>query len=312
MRYDIFTLLLKRVKMARKKKENLVHLDLESLSEEVKEPVSKKQTKEEDKTLGELLRQTREKKRYHLQTIAKRLRIKPIYLEALEKGHYYAFPGLVYGVGFLRSYAQFLGLDVKDVMERFHAETSSIKAQPLEMPIPENRNILPSTKTVIKSVLFLIIVYLLWYIVDSFLQPTIQKPLPKVSAVIEEKIKTEQPVVESVIAEPVVEKNEAPVVEAPRSVSVYGLKEPAIISFIATDETWVEVTDTDTERIVLSKVLYAGDSYNPPVDSDEYILKTGNAGGLDVYINGQKIKTLGKTGELKSGIVLTKKALRKL
>ena len=39
MRYDIFTLLLKRVKMARKKKENLVHLDMESLSEEVKEPI---------------------------------------------------------------------------------------------------------------------------------------------------------------------------------------------------------------------------------------------------------------------------------
>lgn len=301
--------------MARKKKETLVHLDLESLSEEVKEPVSKKQTEEEDKTLGELLRQTREKKRYHLQTIAKRLRIKPIYLEALEKGHYYAFPGLVYGIGFLRSYAQFLGLDVKDVMERFHAETSGIKSQPLEMPIPENRNILPSAKTVVKSVLFLIVVYLLWYIANSFLQPTIQKPVLPSKVVVEEQI--EQPVAVSEIEEVVSEPEKQPVVslntvETTRTPVVYGLKQPAVISFVATDETWVEVTDTDAERVVLSKVLYAGDSYNPPALSDDYVLKTGNAGGLDVYINGQKVKTLGKAGELKSGIVLTKKALRKL
>ena len=306
--------------MARKKKENLVHLDLESLSEEVKEPISKKQAEEENKTLGELLRQTREKKRYHLQTIAKRLRIKPIYLEALEKGHYYAFPGLVYGIGFLRSYAQFLGLDVKDVMDRFHAETSGIQAEPLEMPIPENRNILPSTKTVIKSILFLIIVYLLWYIADSFLQPSLQKPLPKVETVVEEPVEVAQPLIAPESAQNVVEKQEEVIVEqskaieelAPRAAVVYGLKKPAVISFVATDETWVEVTDTDTERVVLSKVLYAGDSYNPPENSDDYVLKTGNAGGLDAYINGQKVKTLGKTGELKSGIVLTKKALRKL
>lgn len=307
--------------MARKKETTLVHLDLESLSEEVKESFSKKQT-EENKTLGELLRQTREKKRYHLQTIAKRLRIKPIYLEALEKGHYYAFPGLVYGIGFLRSYAQFLGLDVKDVMDRFHAETSGIKSQPLEMPIPENRNILPSAKTVVKSVLFLIVVYLLWCIASSFLQPSIQKPLPKLENMVEETVELSQPIVvqgqELETEKKEVEKKPAPNVQVvqeqtePRSAVVYGLKEPAIISLVATGETWVEVINQDTKEVVLSQVLYAGDSYNPPKNSDDYVLQTKNAGALEAYINGQKVKALGKTGEEKFGIVLKKKVLRKL
>lgn len=307
--------------MARKKETTLVHLDLESLSEEVKESFSKKQT-EENKTLGELLRQTREKKRYHLQTIAKRLRIKPIYLEALEKGHYYAFPGLVYGIGFLRSYAQFLGLDVKDVMDRFHAETSGIKSQPLEMPIPENRNILPSAKTVVKSVLFLIVVYLLWCIASSFLQPSIQKPLPKLENMVEETVELSQPIVvqeqELETEKKEVEKTPAPNVQVvqeqpePRSAVVYGLKEPAIISLVATGETWVEVINQDTKEVVLSQVLYAGDSYNPPKNSDDYVLQTKNAGALEAYINGQKVKALGKTGEEKFGIVLKKKVLRKL
>lgn len=299
--------------MARKKKENLVHLDLETLSEEVKEPTSIKKENDENQTVGGLLRQTREKKRYHLTTIAKKLRIKPMYLEALENGHYHAFPGLVYGIGFLRSYAQFLGLDVKEVIDQFHAETSGIKSQPLEMPIPENRNILPSTKTIIKSLLFLIVVYLLWYIVNSFMQPA-QPTTSVLPSVIAEQTIEETTPVEPAVTPPVQEtvkaekKQEEP---TPRQPIVYGLKEPAIISFVATEETWVEVTDTKNNTVVLSKVLYAGDSYNAPKDSDDYVLKAGNAGGLDAYVKGKKINALGKKGALKS-VALTKKAVRKL
>ncbi len=309
--------------MARKKKESLVHVDLETLSEEVKDKKASKRADEADKTLGELLRQTRERKRYHLETIAKRLKIKPIYLEALEKGHYYAFPGLVYGIGFLRSYAQFLGLDVKDVMDRFHAETSGIKSQPLEMPIPENKNILPSGKTIVKSLLFIIIIYLIWYIANSFLQPTVQpvkpilQPVVTTEPLVEESVVPEKVVEKPVVSMPLVVVKKEPVkkkevVEPVRQPVVHGLEKPAVISFIATDKTWIEVTDTDSNQVVLSQILYAGDSYNPPEDSKNYVLKTDNAGGVDAYINNRKIVTLGKKGELKSDIAITKKALRKL
>lgn len=303
-----------------KKKEILVHVDLETLSETVnKKPEKKISVTDEEISIGELLRRTRERKRYHISTISKKLRIKPLYLEALENGHYYVFPGLVYGIGFLRSYAEFLDLDVKEIMEKFHNETSNLKSQPLDMPIPETRNILPSKRTVIKSVLFLVIVYLVWYIAVALMQPTIIEPITIVEpviAVVEEPVAPTTPVVEEKSIKPAAKdakEIKEPVKEQPakdRKPTVYGLPKPAEISFTATEEVWVEVADSDS--VVLSTVMYAGDTYNPPKDSSDLTLKTGNAGGLEVSIDGEKSKPLGKKGAVKSGVVLTKKSLKKL
>ena len=92
--------------MPRKKKENLVHFDIDTLS---------KQTEQKDLphtvSLGETLRSKREKKKLTLEDVSRKLCIKEVYLKALEDGHYYAFPSRVYGIGFLRSYSKFLGLD---------------------------------------------------------------------------------------------------------------------------------------------------------------------------------------------------------
>ena len=50
---------------------------------------------QEDLSLGELLQQARKRKRMRLPSISKKLCIKEVYLDALERGHYYAFPALV-------------------------------------------------------------------------------------------------------------------------------------------------------------------------------------------------------------------------
>lgn len=300
--------------MPRKKKENLVHLDLETLAEEVNDKPAKSAAEQADKTLGDLLRETREKRRYHVATVSKKLKIKPVYIEALEKGHYYVFPGLVYGIGFLRSYAQFLGLDVKEVMERFHNETNGIKSQPMDMPIPENRNLLPSGKTVLKSTLLLIVVYLLWYIVHSFMTPTLPgapvvTPTQPENASVETPIAGEEnvmaPVEEVKPAEPVQEE------PAPRTPKTYGAKERGQLSLAANAEVWIEITDAD-DVVVLSQTLYPGDVYNVPENGSDLRLKTGNAGGLDVLLWGDKWKVLGKSGEVLSDIKLTKRVLKKL
>ena len=92
--------------MPKKKKETLVHFDIDTLS---------KQTEQKNVahavSLGETLQLKREKKKLSLEDVSRRLRIKEVYLKALEDGHYYAFPSRVYGIGFLRTYSKFLGLD---------------------------------------------------------------------------------------------------------------------------------------------------------------------------------------------------------
>ena len=125
--------------MPRKKKATLVHFDIDSLS---------KQTEQKNVphtvSLGETLRSKREKKKLSLEDVATKLRIKEVYLKALEDGHYFAFPSRVYGIGFLRSYSKFLGLDSDLMVAEFHAETSDIKDAPLDMPVIEKHFALPS------------------------------------------------------------------------------------------------------------------------------------------------------------------------
>jgi cytoskeleton protein RodZ len=61
--------------------------------------------------LGRQLVQAREARGATLPEVADYLRIKPAYLEALERGDLAAIPGRPYAMGFLRSYAQYLELD---------------------------------------------------------------------------------------------------------------------------------------------------------------------------------------------------------
>lgn len=157
--------------MPRKKKESLVHLDLEKVSQEVDSKKNTKVIAEEDTSLGGILKKAREKKKMSIAQISKKLCIKEIYLEALENGQYYVFPGLAYGVGFLRTYALFLGLDANEMIEKFNAQTSSIKVEPIEMPIQARTNLMPSFKMIIKGLALLLIVYLVWYIIVSLSKP---------------------------------------------------------------------------------------------------------------------------------------------
>ena len=62
-------------------------------------------------TLGERLNKLRSEKRITLGEVSRSTRIQIKYLEYLESGHFEKLPADVYVKGFLRSYAQYLGMD---------------------------------------------------------------------------------------------------------------------------------------------------------------------------------------------------------
>src|SRR5207248_10366800 len=61
--------------------------------------------------LGASLRAARHKRGLELDAVQRELRIRKRYLEALEGDRFELLPGQVYARGFLREYAEFLGLD---------------------------------------------------------------------------------------------------------------------------------------------------------------------------------------------------------
>lgn len=67
-----------------------------------------------DKSFGQRLKKAREAKQISIESIANQLRIKKDRIVELENDDYKKMPGLVYARGYLRSYAQLLGIPIDE------------------------------------------------------------------------------------------------------------------------------------------------------------------------------------------------------
>jgi cytoskeleton protein RodZ len=73
-------------------------------------------------SVGALLRSRREELGQDTDSVSRQLRIRPIYIRAIEEGRIQDLPGTAYAVGFVRTYADFLGFDGNSVVASFRDE----------------------------------------------------------------------------------------------------------------------------------------------------------------------------------------------
>ncbi len=252
-------------------------------------------------TVGAILKKARGKK--DIQKIANTLKIRARYLQALEQSRYEDFPGKIYAIGFLRNYAGFLGLDVEALTAQYHAETSFIKPDTLDMPVSSRPVLFPSMKYLALALGVILLLCIFWYFLTYSETQT-----EDISAVtLEDTLDTEQ-VSEPVVTAPVVEEA-LPVVEAKKEAKAAPVAAPkGAVRIVALEEVWVEIEQDDT--LILSRTLKKGETYDVPASETELFLKTGNAGGMEIYVDGQKVKSLGPVGAVRSGISLSADKLK--
>jgi cytoskeleton protein RodZ len=96
-------------------------------------------------SVGALLREARESLNLDLPAAARGLRIRLVYLQGIESDNYAQLPGKTYVLGFLRSYAEFLGLDGDDVVARYRQQLDDrdLPAPSLNFPLREAEARLP-------------------------------------------------------------------------------------------------------------------------------------------------------------------------
>jgi cytoskeleton protein RodZ len=75
-------------------------------------------------TVGQELRAARLRRGDDLATVSRALKIRKDHLSAVEDDKLEGLPGKTYALGFVRSYATYLGLDSVEMVERFKQETS--------------------------------------------------------------------------------------------------------------------------------------------------------------------------------------------
>ncbi|MDE1149278.1 MAG: DUF4115 domain-containing protein [Azospirillaceae bacterium] len=119
-------------------------------------------------TVGDILRMRREELGYDLTGVANVLRIRRPYLEAIEDGRYGDLPGQAYILGFLRSYADLLGIDSGDLINRFKDETAGhVRPAELYLPIPVSENRVPSGLLLVGAAVLAAVLYGGWYLYSS-------------------------------------------------------------------------------------------------------------------------------------------------
>jgi cytoskeleton protein RodZ len=114
--------------------------------------------------VGMELRLVRERLGWRLGDVAAELRIRMPYLEAIERGELSALPGAAYQTGFVRTYAQALGLDGDEILRRFRAEgTGFVPKAELSFLAPVPDRAVPTGAIVLVGVVLVLVGYGLWY-----------------------------------------------------------------------------------------------------------------------------------------------------
>lgn len=97
--------------------------------------------------------------------------------------------------------------------------------------------------------------------------------------------------------------------DAPASIVAVPAADARQIVISVKDRSWVEIRDQGN-KVLVSRILKPGETIVVPEDNYGLRLDTGNAGGLELTINGQPIPPLGHSGDILRGIILDETDLR--
>ena len=117
---------------------------------------------------GELLRERRQQLRLDLDAVAEALCIKPVYLAAIEQGRTEELPGPTYAIGFIRAYANYLGLDGARILDLYREEKADVRTRPdLTLPVPLEKRSVPGGRVLMTGLVVALCGYAAWYYVTT-------------------------------------------------------------------------------------------------------------------------------------------------
>jgi cytoskeleton protein RodZ len=292
-------------------------------------------------TVGQDLRAARQRRGDDLATVSRALKIRKDHLEALEEDRVEALPGRTYAVGFVRAYADYLGLDPVQSVERFKREIAGRTggAEPaaggaISQDLDERR--LPHGWVVIAVVVLAIVAYGAYHLAmsaDTLLKPSVApvpariaaKPLtpaPKPVAVTPAPQPAPPPqtqtTAEQTLAPPAAAGDTAPARTPPQTLAqiiaalppgnTYGAQNKDGRVVLHVRETTKLVVQANDGTVYINRVLHPGDSYRVP-DRVGITLSTSNGGAVAVELDGQIVGAAGKPSQVTEGLSLDPQAI---
>jgi len=136
----------------------------------------------DNRTVGEILSEARIARGMDYAGVAEQLRIRRTYIEAIEEGRLGDLPGSTYAIGFVRTYAELMGLDVPKIVSKFKQEAADFEDRTqlvFPEPMPGSRG--PTASVIVIAILMLAGAYGGWLYVSNKDRDTIElvPPLPE-------------------------------------------------------------------------------------------------------------------------------------
>jgi len=276
-------------------------------------------------TIGELLRETRLNKGYSYEDIQEITKIRTRYIKAIEEGDLTQLPGPFYSKAFIRTYAEALELSPDILLEYEHTLP---KANINDVTVKSNINYLanpPSkwakwlTLSLVFVLIFLVLLFAYMFIVNSTdnnevipgdhiedtrletteepnKQPNQENNTPKGNNTANNDSKNMGNIEQG---------NEEKPTSTITKVSTSTYKHRPIDTYEVTvpidgtielqlkfnDLCWFDIRDEGPKgKQLLTNTLDAGKETNPITLNKQVSIHLGNASGVDIYINGNKIK----------------------
>lgn len=251
-------------------------------------------------SVGEILRSAREGQGRTAAELAEELCITQRYLRALEQDDLNCLPGIFFYKSFVRQYAGLLGIPEKVMNPALHAATNGLQdssgeptsrtgAPPVRQPEPllQASNSRFSDHRIGMSVGTLVLVLAACSGVYAWWNrpPQIRRASPPVAKAASGQASL-----------PVSTQVPTPATGVSVVSAVSDDPSRVVLNLSATEDTWIKITSNGKE--IFSGILRP--SQTKTLDAPEMAkMKVGNAGGLEVRMNGKEIGPLGGRGEVR-------------
>jgi len=243
-------------------------------------------------TFGDKLRRERELRGISLREIAEGTKISVRFLQALEEDRVDVLPGGIFPRAFVKQYALFLGLDADKAVGDFVAAHGEAPPELRRMPPPPVRRRMPVSPGQVFLVVVAVLAVVLTFRRGREAERARPEPTPAAVAAAPAVLPSDR-----VYPSPTV----APAAATPG--------DTLVLTMTAQQDCWVEVR-ADGETLA-NRVLAEGESETFEARG-EIVLSVGNAGGLSIRVNDRPALPLGRSGEVRKNIVITRQNLPSL
>jgi cytoskeletal protein RodZ len=238
-------------------------------------------------TLGETLRQARLDKGVSLADAARETRIRRAYLEALEGEDPAALPAAVYTRGFLRTYAEYLGLNAQAMIDLYQPAarrdpSPTLRAAVPRVAIPRQIPLRPVLYG-IGGVAFVVLLGFAWNLYQD-----VQHSLREGDQLSKVRTGTPTPIGARLptplpIALPSPSPSPSPTPEPPTP-SPTPTIDGILVEFRTNARVYVEAAVDG--KSVLAETLPAGTQRSLPLGKDSVTMRVSNASAVDLTVNG--------------------------